>query len=34
MLAYTRPHQRKKEESESLIGEGGQIKVIDLRLAR
>ena len=31
MVAYTKPQQRKKEESEKLRGERDQIKVIDLR---
>ena len=31
MVAYTKPQQRKKEESEKLRGEGDQIKSIDLR---
>ena len=29
-MAYTKPQQWKKEESERLRGEGGQIKFIDL----
>ena len=29
MVAYTMPQQRKKEESERLRGERGQIKFID-----
>ena len=31
MVAYTKPQQRKKEESERLRGERDQIKFIDLR---
>ena len=31
-MAYTKPQQRKKEESERLRGERGQIKLIDLSL--
>ena len=31
MVAYTKPQQRKKEESERLTGESDQIKFIDLR---
>ena len=34
MVAYTKPQQRKKEESEGLRGEGDQIKFIDLRFER
>ena len=35
MVAYTKPQQRKKEESERLRGEeGDQIKFIDLRFER
>ena len=34
MVAYTKPQQRKKEESEKLRGEGDQIKSIDLRFER
>ena len=30
-MAYTKPQQSKKEESEKLRGEGDQIKFIDLR---
>ena len=30
MAACTKPQQRKKEESERLIGEGDQIKFINL----
>ena len=30
MVAYTKPQQRKKEESERLRGEGDQVKFIDL----
>ena len=33
-MAYKKPHQRKKEESERLRGEGDQIKFIDLRFER
>ena len=34
MMAYTKPQQRKKEESERLRGERDQIKLIDLRFER
>ena len=34
MVAYTKPQQRKKEESERLRGERDQIKFIDLGLER
>ena len=35
MVTYTKPQQRKKEESETwLRGEGDQIKFIDLRFER
>ena len=34
MVAYTKPLQRNKEESERLRGEGYQIKFIDLRFGR
>ena len=34
MAAYTRPQQRKKEESERLRGERDQIKLIDLGFER
>ena len=34
MVAYTRPQQRKTEESERLRGERDQIKFIDLRFER
>ena len=34
MVAYTKPQQRKKEESERLIGERDQIKFTDLRFER
>ena len=34
MVTYTRPQQRKKEESEGLRGERDQIKFIDLRCER
>ena len=34
MVAYTKPQQRKKEESERLRGEGDQIKLIDLIFER
>ena len=33
-MAYTKPQQRKKEESERLKGERDQIKFIDLRFQR
>ena len=33
-MAYAKPQQRKKAESERLRGEGDQIKFIDLRLER
>ena len=33
-MAYTMPQQRKKEESEGLREERGQIKFIDLRFER
>ena len=33
-MAYTKPQQGKKEESEQLRGERGQIKFIDLRFER
>ena len=33
-MAYTKPQQRKKEESEKPRGERGQIKFIDLRFER
>ena len=33
-MAYTKPHQRKKEENERLRGVGDQIKFIDLRFER
>ena len=33
-MAYTKPQQRKKEESEKLRGERDQIKFIDLRFER
>ena len=33
-MAYTKPQQRKKEETERLIGEGDEIKFIDLRLLK
>ena len=33
-MAYKKPQQRKKEESERLRGEGDQIKFIDLRFER
>ena len=33
-MAYTKPQQRKKEESKRLRGERDQIKVIDLRFER
>ena len=34
MVAYTKPQQRNKGESERLRGERDQIKVIDLRFER
>ena len=34
MVVYTKPQQRKKEESEQLRGERDQIKFIDLRFER
>ena len=34
MVAYTKPQQRKKEETEMLRGERDQIKFIDLRFER
>ena len=34
MMAYTKPQQRKREESERLREERDQIKFIDLRLKR
>ena len=34
MVAYTKPQQRKKEESEMPRGEGDQLKFIDLRFER
>ena len=34
MVVYTKPQQRKKEESERLRGERDQIKFIDLGLER
>ena len=34
MVAYTKPQQRKKEESKMLRGERDQIKFIDLGFAR
>ena len=34
MVAYTKPQQRKKEESERLRGERDQIKFIDLRFEK
>ena len=33
-MAYTKPQQRKKEESEKLRGERDQIKFIDLKFER
>ena len=33
-MAYTKPQQRKKEESEKLKGERDQIKFIDLRFEK
>ena len=34
MVAYTKPQQRKKKESERLRGERDEIKFIDLRFER
>ena len=34
MVAYTKPQQRKKEESERLRGKGDQIKFIGLTFER
>ena len=34
MVAYTKPQQSKKEESEMLRGQRDQIKFIDLRFER
>ena len=34
MMAYKKPQQRTKEESEKLRGEGDKIKYIDLRFER
>ena len=34
MVAYTKPQQRKREESERIRGDKGQIKFIDLRFVR
>ena len=34
MVAYSKPQQWKKEESEWPGGKGGQIKFIDLRFER
>ena len=34
MVAFTKPQQRKKEESERLKGERDQIKFFDLRFER
>ena len=34
MVVYTKPQQRKKEESERLRGEGDQVKFIDLGFER
>ena len=34
MVAYTKPQQWKKGESERLIGEGDEIKFIDLSFER
>ena len=34
MVAYTKPQQRKKEESEQLKGQRDQIKFIYLRFER
>ena len=34
MVAFTKPQQRKKEESEKLRGERDQMKFIDLRFEK
>ena len=34
MMAYTKPQQRKKEESEQLRGQRDKIKLIHLRFER
>ena len=34
MAAYTKPQQRKKEESKRVSGKRDQVKFIDLRLER
>ena len=34
MVAYAKPQQRNKEESERLRGEGDQVKFIGLRFER
>ena len=34
MVAYTKPHQRKRDERKRLRGEKDQIKFIDLRFER
>ena len=34
MVAYTKPQQRKKEESKRLRGERDQVKFIDVRFER
>ena len=34
MVAYTKPQQRKKEESKQIRGERDHIKFIDLRFER
>ena len=34
MVAYKKPQQRKKEESEWLRGERDQIKFVDIRFER
>ena len=34
MVAYKKPQQRKKEESERLRGEGDKTKFIDIRFER
>ena len=34
MVAYTKPQQKKKDESEQLRGERDHVKFIDLRLER
>ena len=34
MVAYTKPHQRKKGDSEKLRGERDLVKFVDLRFER